>query len=53
MKDKDIDFFQGIINAMLRYITASEIENEEIKQKFKVVYINPESKNEPCVNKQN
>lgn len=32
MTNKDIDFFQGIINDILRYITSAEIQNEAAEQ---------------------
>ena len=45
MTNKDIDFFQGIINDILRYITSAEISNEQEEQRqaehralFKVIY---------------
>ena len=46
MSEKDIAFLQGILNDILRYITKAEIENENRKNQFKVVYVNPEKENQ-------
>ncbi len=40
MKEKDINFLQSVINELIRYVTRAEIENENAKKQFKVIYVN-------------